>query len=182
MPADQDVNAALQGVTQDGNGNPTTTSLAWRPVRVRGRQILSGLAKAAWGALTPFAWPNTASPTTTSALDYLEGTAEQVASRFIDPVGNVVNLFTVWVVDWLWKLDGAPSPLSNAKLAEYMQLANQINPWPQGYPGISAAQFPNETIKPYPKWPNTDGTNVDLSTFLPSAANPNGTNAAGVIG
>lgn len=171
----------MQGVTQDGNSNPTTTGLAWRPVRVRGRQIVSGLAKAAWGALYPFAFPNPASPTTTSAIDYLEGTAEQVASRFIDPVGNVVNLFTVWVVQWLWLLDGAPTPLVNQKLGEYLQLANQINPWPEGYAGISAAEFPGETIKPYPAWPPVAG-DVVLSDFLPTAANPEGTNAAGFIG
>lgn len=182
MTADQDVSAALQGVTQDSNSNPTTTALTWRPVRVRGRQIISGLVQAAWGALLPFAFPNSASPTTTSAFDYLEGVAEQTASRFVDPVGNVVNLFTVWVVQWLWMLDGAPTPLTNAKLSEYLQLGSQINPWPEGYAGISASEFPNETIKPYPAWPNADGTNVDLSTFLPSATNPDGTNAAGVIG
>jgi hypothetical protein len=181
MPADQDISAASQGVTQDANGNPTQTPLPWRPVRVRGRQIIGGLVKAAWGALTPFAWPNPHSPTTTSEYDYIEGTAEQVASRFVDPVGNVVNFFTVWVVDWLWKLDGAPTPLTNKMLAEYLQLGNQINPWPQGYAGINAAQFPGETIAAYPVWPPASG-NVDLAAFLPSAANPNGTNAAGKIG
>lgn len=181
MTADQDTAAASNGVTQDGNGNPTKTGLPWRPVRVRGRQIISGLVKAAWGNLLPFNWPNPASPTSTSEYDYMVGIAEQTASRFIDPCGNVVNLFTVWVVDWLWKLDGAPTPLTNQKLAEYLQLGNQINPWPQGYAGISAAQFPGETIKPYPVWPPATG-NVDLSAFLPSTTNPNGTNAAGGLG
>jgi hypothetical protein len=179
--ADQNTFATLTGVTQDGNGNPTNTGLAWRPVRVRGRQIISGLVKTAWGALTPFATPNPASPTTTSLIDYTEGIAEQTASRFIDPAGNVVNFFTTWVVDWLWKLDGAPTPLTSAKLAEYLQLANQLNPWPQGFAGMNFTQFPTEPQASYPAFPPAAGTNLDLSTFLPSATHPNGSNTAGSL-
>lgn len=154
MTADQDVNNALNGV--DGSGAP----LPWRPVHVRGRQILSGLAK-----LLPFAWPNTHSTSTVSALDYVEGTAEQVASRHIDPYGNVVDFFTTWVVDWYWKLDGCPTPLPQARLAQYLALANRLNPWPTGYPGINPTQFPGEQYATYPAWPPV--TPVPLDHFLP---------------
>lgn len=181
MTADQNLVAGAAGVGQNPDGSPNNVPLTWRNVRVRGRQIIAGLVKTSWGALVPFSWPNPNSPTTTSEYDYMAGTAEQVASRFVDPVGNVVNFFTTWVVDWLWKLDGCPTPLTSQRLAQYLRLANQLNPWPQGYAGINAAQFPGELIKPYPAWPPTSG-NTDLNQFLPSTTNPNGTNAAGVIG
>jgi hypothetical protein len=175
MTADQANAAALNGVQQDPNtGNPTTTPLSWRWVYVRARQIRSTLDK------LPFAWPNPNAVGTVSTFDQVQGTAEQVATRFVDPVGNVINFFTVWVTDWLWKLDGAPTPLTNAKLAEYLQLANQINPWPEGYAGINTTTFPGEPVATYATWPSASG-NVNLSAFLPSATNPKGTNAAGII-
>jgi len=176
MTADQANAAALNGVTQDANGNPTNQPLSWRWVYVRARQIRATLAKK-----LPFAWPNANAVGTVSLFDYAEGTAENVATRFVDPVGNVMDFFSTWVVDWLWKLDGCPTPLTNQKLAAYLQLANQINPWPQNYPGISATTFPGETIASYPTWPPASG-NVDLTQFLPSSANPQGNNAAGRIG
>jgi hypothetical protein len=178
MPADQDTFAAVNGVGQNPDGTPNNVPDPWRWVRVRGRQIRGALAK-----LGPFAWPNTSQPESVSMFDAVTGTAEQVASRFVDPVGNVVNFFTVWVVQWLWFLDGAPTPLANAKLAEYLQLANQINPWPTGYPGCSPTTFPDEAFATYPAWPPAGGGgNTVLSNFLPSATNPQGTNAAGEIG
>lgn len=179
--ADQNTFAAIAGVTQDDNGNPTNTGLSWRPVRVRARQIVSGLFKTAWGALTPFSYPNESSPTTTSIIDAIEGGMEQIASRFIDPAGNVVNFFTVWVVQWLWLLDGAPTPLTSAKLGEYLKLANQLNPWPEGFVGMDFVKFPNEPQASYPAFPPADGSNLDLSTFLPSATHPNGSNTAGSL-
>lgn len=174
MPADQDTNAALQGVTQDGNGNPTTVALAWRWVRVRGRQIPAALHR-----LIPFSWTNPAQPATVSAFDALEGTAEQVASRWIDPYGNVVNFMQTWVVDWLWKLDGCPTPLPQTRLANYLTLANQLNQWPGSYPGINEKTFPGEDYVTYPAWPAA--TPVPLDSFLPSSAAPNGSNAAGKL-
>lgn len=181
MPADQDVSAAIQGVTQDANGNPTQTGLAWRPMRVRARQVIAGLFKTTWGTLTPFGFPNASNPTTTSLIDYIEGGMEQIASRFIDPAGNPVNFFTVWVTDWLWKLDGAPTPLTSQKLGEYLQLANQLNPWPANFVGMDFTKYPAEQQATYPAFPPADGSDLDLSTFLPSAANPNGSNTAGKL-
>lgn len=174
MPADQDVSAALQGVTQDGNGNPTTTPLGWRWVRVRARQIPSALHK-----LIPFGWTNPQQPASVSAFDALEGTAEQIASRWVDPYGNVINFMQTWVVQWLWLLDGAPTPLSQTHLAEYITLANQLNQWPNSYPGISKTTFPGEDFATYPAWPAV--TPVTLDQFLPTTAHPRGSNAAGPL-
>lgn len=163
MTADQDNSAALNGVGQNLDGTPNQTPLAWRWVRARGRQIPSALHK-----LAPFAWPNTAQPASTSAFDAITGGEEQVASRWIDPYGNVVNFFQTWVVDWLWKLDGCPSPLTQTRLAQYLTLANQLNAWPNNYPGITKAQFPGEDFADYPAWPPP--TPVALDTFLPKSA------------
>lgn len=158
MTVDQATNAALNGVTQDAQGNPTTVPLGWRWVRVRARQIPSALNK-----LLPFGWPTKSQPATVSAFDAITGTAEQIASRHIDPYGNVVNFFTTWVVQWYWMLDGCPTPLSQERLSDYLTLANQLNPWPQGFPGISASTFPNEQFATYPAWPNA----TPLDAFLP---------------
>lgn len=160
MSSDQDISAGLNGVTQDQNGNPTNQALPWRWVRVRARQIPSALAK-----LIPFAYPNPQQPASVSAFDAIEGTAEQVASRHIDPYGNVVNFFTVWVVQWYWFLDGCPTPLSQERLHDYLTLANQLNAWPSNYPGISASTFPGEQYTTYPAWPASPV--VPLDSFLP---------------
>lgn len=174
MTADQDVSAALQGVTQDANSNPTTTPLSWRWVRVRARQIPAALHR-----LLPFGWTNPAQPASVSAFDALEGAAEQVASRWVDPYGNVINFMQTWVVDWLWKLDGCPTPLSPTRLAQYVTLSNQLNQWPNNYPGISKATFPGEDFATYPAWP--PATPVTLDNFLPTTAHPNGSNTAGSL-
>lgn len=159
MTADQDNAAALNGVTQDENGNPTTTALPWRWVRIRARQIRSGLAK-----LSPFAWPNPNDPASVSAYDALQGASEQVSSRHIDPYGNVVDLFTVWTTHWYWMLDGCPTPLTQQRLSQYLKLADQLRPWPSDYPGINAETFPNEQYQSYPAWPTNPG--VPLDSFL----------------
>lgn len=159
MTADQDNFAALNGVGQNPDGTPTTVGLGWRWVRARARQIPAALHR-----LPPFNWPNRAQPATTSVFDAVTATAEQVSSRWVDPYGNVINFFQVWVVDWLWKLDGCPTPLSQARLAQYMKLSNQLNPWPNNYSGITRAQFPGEDFADYPTWPATPP--VPLDKFL----------------
>ncbi len=174
MVADQDIISGLNGVTQDGNGNPTQTPLPWRWVRARGRQIPAALHR-----LIPFAWPNKSQPISVSAFDAITSTAEQVGSRWVDPYGNVVNFMQVWVTDWLWKLDGCPSPLTQARLAQYLTLANQLNQWPTSYPGISRSTFPVEDYATYPAWP--PAAPVSLDTFLPTSANPHGSNTAGAL-
>lgn len=160
--ADQDVNAALNGVGQNGDGSPNQTALGWRWVRARGRQIPAALHR-----LAPFNWPNRSQPASTSAFDAITGSAEQIASRWVDPYGNVINFMQTWVVDWIWKLDGCPTPLPQHRLAQYITLSNQLNPWPNNYPGCTKAAFPAEDFAAYPAWP--PAVPVPLDNFLPKA-------------
>jgi hypothetical protein len=144
MTADQDNSAALNGVAQNPDGTPNQTPLDWRWVWTRGRQIPAALNR-----LLPFNWLIKTKPASTS--------------RWIDPYGNVINFMTTWVVDWLWKLDGCPSPLPQTRLAQYLTLANQLNPWPNSFPGMNKT-FTAEQFADYPAWPPT--TPVPLDTFL----------------
>jgi hypothetical protein len=158
MTADQDNNAALNGVGQNPDGTPNQTALNWRWVWTRGRQIPAALHRA-----VPFNWPIRTKPASTSIFDVITAGMEQTASRWIDPYGNVINFMDVWVCQWLWFLDGCPSPLSQTRLAQYRKLSNQLNPWPNNYPGMNKT-FAAEQFADYPAWPPT--TPVPLDTFL----------------
>jgi hypothetical protein len=139
MTADQDVWNASNGI------DPTTgLGLAWRVVHARSRTILSNLFK-----LAPFAWPNSASPSTTSEYDAITATAEQVSWRYIDAHGNVWDQKALNLVLIEWLLDGAPTPLTLAKIAQYRSNADQLRPWPTGFPGA----FSGEPQQTYPAFP-----------------------------
>lgn len=163
MTADQDNFAALNGVGQNPDGTPNSNApLAWRWVWARGRQIPAALHR-----LAPFNWPIKTKPASTSVFDAINAGMEQIGSRWIDPYGNVINFMQVWVCQWLWMLDGAPTPLTQKRLAQYVTLANKLNPWPNNYPGIDKTQFTAENFADYPAWP--PATPVPLDHFLPPA-------------
>lgn len=118
MPADIDVNNAINGTQPDGSPRP------WAWVHVRARTILGYAAKR-----VPFSRGNT--PASPSALDHLIGTAEQVATRYVGSDGNVWDLHDYLRVS-VEKLIAETDP---AKLAEYRSKAAQLRAWPTGWPG-----------------------------------------------
>lgn len=138
MTADQDVLNAGNGV--DGNG----VGLAYRQVYVRARTVLSNILKKA-----PFSSPPSSSPSTTSEYDAITGTAEQVAWRYVDAYGNVWDKKALDLVQIEWLLDGAPTPLTLAKIAKYRANADVLRPWPAGFAGA----FAGEPTQTYPAFP-----------------------------
>lgn len=151
MTADQDVSAMIQGVTQDGNGNPTQTPLPWRPVYVRARTVISNILKK-----TPFSWPyNGSASATVSAMDYLEGTAEQVTYRYIDADGIVWDAKAKDLMWIEWFKAGCPTP-TPALIAKWWNSANTLRSWPttdvitgQPFTGM----FAGEPTQVYPSYP-----------------------------
>lgn len=151
MTASQDNSAALAGVTQDGAGNPTQTPLPWRPVYVRARTILSNILRK-----PPFNWPPSGSPSTTSALDYMEGVAEQSAWRYVDADGIVWDQKAWQLVQIEWFKDGAPTPVTPALIAKYRKAADQLRPWPTTdviNGGSYGGAFAGEPTQQYPAYP-----------------------------
>jgi len=143
MAADDDVNAAMNGV-QPGTLGTTNVPLGWRPVYARARTVIGNiLAKA------PFNWPPSGSPSTTSTYDQVEATAEQVSWRYVDKYGNVWDQKAVQLVLIEWLLDGAPTPLTLAKISQYWSNASQLRPWPTGFAGAMRG----EPQQAYPKFP-----------------------------
>ena len=63
MAADDDVNASLNGV-QPGTLGTTNIPLPWRPVYARARTVIGNIL-----SRTPFNWPPSESPSTTSTYD-----------------------------------------------------------------------------------------------------------------
>lgn len=61
-------------------------------------------------------------------------------SRHVDPLGNVADPKKAWLVDWYWKLDGCPTPLTRERLALYIKLASELRPWPTTYTGAMAGE------------------------------------------
>lgn len=138
MTADQDLVSAANGVDGLGAGLP------WRVVHARARTILSNLFK-----LPPFGWPNAKSPSTVSEYDHITATAEQVSWRYVDAYGNVWDQKALQLVQIEWLLDGAPTPLTLAKIAQYRSSADTLRPWPANFPGA----FPGEPTQTYPAFP-----------------------------
>jgi hypothetical protein len=92
-------------------------------------------------------------PETAATYDAVTGTGEQVALRHIDPYGNVMDLWKMLLVDWYWKLDGCPMPLTLAKIAAYQAAATPIRPWPANFAG----KMPGEPTQAYPPFPPPPG-------------------------
>jgi hypothetical protein len=126
------------------SGNNTNVPLGWRPVYVRARTIIGNVL-----AKGPFSWPPSSSPSTTSTYDQIEGTAEQVTWRYVDAYGNVWDQKALNLVLIEWLLDGAPTPLTLAKVAEYWSNAGVLRPWPTGFSGAQ----PGEPQETYPVFP-----------------------------
>jgi hypothetical protein len=159
MPADQDVAAAIQGVEQDANGNPTQTPVGstpaapggYRATAVRARSVIGNVLKK-----VAFSWPfNGGSAATTSVLDMIEGTAEQIAVRYIDADGIVWDPKAFWHVQIEHFKDGLP-PLTPELIAQYWVNATKLRAWPTtdvitGQPYTGA--FPGEATQTYPSYP-----------------------------
>lgn len=124
MSADQDVEAALNGVQADGSFRP------WAWVRVRARTVFGNLAKNAYNL--PFTRTINGSQVaaTPSALDHLIGTSEQTSWVYVASDGHVYNLkdFAILLIeDFLETTDAA-------KVAELKAKASTLRPWPADYP------------------------------------------------
>jgi hypothetical protein len=161
--ADQDISAAIQGVEEDVNGNPTQTPVGatpvgtlpgpggYRKVYVRARTTLSNTL-----ALVPFSWPfNGTSPATTSALDQMQGASEQTSWRYVDTDGILWDLKAWQLVQIEHFKDGLP-PLTPELIAKYRTTADTIRNWPTtdvitgaSYEGA----FPGEPTQVYPAYP-----------------------------
>jgi hypothetical protein len=142
MSADLDVYNQTNGL--DGNGVP----LSYRSVYVRARTVLSNV----FGKI-PFSFPK-GPPASVSEYDQIVGTSEQIAWRFVDSYGNVWDQKAVQLVLIQWWLDGAPTPLSLAKIAQYRANADKLNPWPTGFAGA----MPGEPTQTYPAFPPAAAT------------------------
>jgi hypothetical protein len=104
-------------------------------------------------------------PETAATYDAVTVIGEQVGSRHIDPYGNVMDVLKMLLVDWYWKLDGCPMPLTLEKIAEYQILSGVIRPWPVGFAGA----MPGEPTGIYPAFPPKVPTplSVHLTRELP---------------
>lgn len=140
MAADDDINASLNGVVGGSNNVP----LSWRPVYARARTVIGNILQR-----VPFNWPPGGSPSTTSTYDQVQATAEQVSWRYVDAHGGVWDQKAVNLILVEWLLDGAPTPLTLAKIAQYWKNAGVLRPWPTGFPGA----FPGEPQQTYPAFP-----------------------------
>lgn len=135
-------NGVVEGTGESGNN--TNVPLSWRATYVRARTIIqTTLNKVA------FNWPNPASPSSTSTYDQVQGAAEQVGWRYIDSYGQVWDNVKLSLVQIEWLQDGAPTPLAQAQLAEYVAKASVLRPWPTGFVGA----FPGDPQQTYPAWP-----------------------------
>jgi hypothetical protein len=92
-------------------------------------------------------------PETAATYDAITVTGEQVGLRHVDPYGNVMDLWKMLLVDWYWKLDGCPMPLTLAKIAAYQAAATPIRPWPANFAG----KMPGEPTQTYPAFPPPPG-------------------------
>lgn len=106
-------------------------------------------------------------PETAATYDAVTGTGEQVALRHIDPYGNVMDLWKMLLVDWYWKLDGCPMPLTLAKIAAYQAAATPIRPWPANFAG----KMPGEPTQVYPAFPPPPGQ-LPLSEAVTAEVHP----------
>lgn len=163
MPADMDVAAAAAGVAQNPDGTPTQTPVGatapgtipgpggFRATAVRARTVIGNVLKK-----VPFSWPfNGSSAATTSAWDMIEGTAEQIAVRYVDVDGIVWDPKAFWQVQIEHFKDGLP-PITPEKIAEYWTAATKLRAWPTtdvitGLPYAGA--FPGEPTQEYPSYP-----------------------------
>jgi hypothetical protein len=155
MTADQNVDDSLNGVEAgtggDDGGSGANTALSWRPVYVRARTVIATTLNK-----IPFNWPNTASPSTTSTYDQVQGAAEQTAWRYVDSFGQVWDNVKLSLVLVEWLMDGAPTPMTPAQLNTYVQNASTLRSWPTGFPGA----FPGDPQETYPVWPPVAPTPV----------------------
>lgn len=156
-PADVDVDNKLGGVLP-GGGVAT-----YQIVRIRAR-----CGYTSHDGNIPFqtnfgAGPQ---PETAATYDAVTGTGEQVGLRHIDPYGNVMDLWKMLLVDWYWKLDGCPTPLTLAKIAQYQAAATPIRPWPAGFKGA----MPGEPTQVYPTFP--PATPIPLATVVAEEKHP----------
>lgn len=121
MSYDQDVANAINGVTQDGR-----TARPWAWARVRARTVFGNLSK-----LKPFTWPNPTFAGTTSALDHLIGTAENVAWRYVASDGRVYDHkdATLVLLEDLIERRGADG------MQTLIGCAKVLRGWPGDYPG-----------------------------------------------
>lgn len=83
-------------------------------------------------------------------------------SRHVDPLGNVANPKKVWLIQWYWMLDGAPTPLTRDRLALYIKLADQLRPWPADFKGA----MPGEPTADY----SGVNQNAPLDSFDPKSS------------
>lgn len=120
MPADVDVNDALNGVV---NGQPRP----WAFVKVRARTVLGNLKA------IPFNRQINGKPVaaTTSALDHLIGTAEQVSWRYVASDGNVWDFHDLAVV----LIEQVIANSSASELKALRDKASVLRAWPTGYAG-----------------------------------------------
>lgn len=120
MPADVDVNDALNGI-QNGAPRP------WAYVKVRARTVLGNLKSVPFSRVIN----GKQVAATTSAYDHLIGTAEQTSWRYVASDGNVWDLkdFLITQIELLIASTDA------AKINEARTRAGVLRPWPQGYAG-----------------------------------------------
>jgi hypothetical protein len=141
---------AAENIDSNFNGTApgTNSPLPWRWAPGRGRIILSGILRKA-----PFHWPVNTTPQTTSTYDQVQLAAEQLGGRYVDRYGLVWDDTAVRLVLLEWLLDGAPTNKSQAEMAKkidaYRKSADQLRPWPSGFPGA----FPGEPQQAYPPFP-----------------------------
>lgn len=149
QPADVDVDNKLAGLL------PTGAVATYQIVRGRAR-----VGYTTRDGNVPFQTNFGAGPQPESAATYdaVTVTGEQIGSRHIDPYGNVMDVLKMLLVDWYWKLDGCPTPLTLEKIAEYQQLASVIRPWPTGFAGA----MPGEPTGVYPAFPPVVPTPLSL--------------------
>ncbi len=123
MGYDADVLNAMNGVQADGR-----TPRPWAWVRARARKVLGDIVKK-----QPFTRDlgNGQVAATTSALDHLITTAEQVAWRYVDSAG------TLWDFGdfMLYSIERDLDQLGVDKVAALRAKASVLRPWPAGATG-----------------------------------------------
>jgi hypothetical protein len=105
MPADQDVAAAGAGVTQDANGNPTTTALPWAEVAFLYDANILGLGK-------DYAFPE-GSNASSSRWDQITTLAKVLTRTHTHADGNTYDIWDAVQTILKWVLAQDPTINSN---------------------------------------------------------------------
>jgi hypothetical protein len=97
-----------------------------------------------------------------ATYDQVKSINKLQGSRHVDPFGTIVTPKKVWLLQWYWMLDGAPTPLTRERIAVYIEKAKQLRAWPQD---IVEAMAANNGYK----MPSSEGTATDYSSVNPDA-------------